>query len=193
MVGTKRALSLKTFPNWPRACASNVDDGAPAEEVKVESEEEREDPDESETIDSGEERFESELAREERRMTYLWGEVIVGTDQRPGLEISLLLLLLPAWARAKLIEDIFPRGQDATFTAGVPSPLLWGVKRGVGSKPSAGAKRFDDDTDVGVGSRTLGASKSWLKEPARSFGGVNKAREACGNRSSHGVVGPEFP
>jgi hypothetical protein len=68
MVGRKLTLSLHSFADRYRAWTSNLDDGAVTEEAE-EIEEERESLDESETIDSGEDAVETELASEERRVT----------------------------------------------------------------------------------------------------------------------------
>jgi hypothetical protein len=70
------ALSL-TFAYRLRARASCLDVGALTEEAE-EIEEERESLDESETIDSGEEAVEMELASEERRVKWRWGEDVHG-------------------------------------------------------------------------------------------------------------------
>lgn len=67
MVGLRLNLSLHSFAYRHRAWTSNLDDGALTEEAD-EMEEEREILEESETIDSGEDALETELARDERRV-----------------------------------------------------------------------------------------------------------------------------
>jgi len=75
-VGLELDLSL-AFANRPRARASCLDVGALTEEAE-EIEEERESLDESETIDSGEDAVEMELASDERRVKRRWGDDVQG-------------------------------------------------------------------------------------------------------------------
>jgi hypothetical protein len=69
MVGIKLILSALGFPNRHRACASNLDDGAFAKEEAEEIEDERDDRELSDTIDSGDDAVDIELASEDRRVT----------------------------------------------------------------------------------------------------------------------------
>jgi hypothetical protein len=102
-----------------------------AEEI----EEDRDDRDEeSETIDSGEDMDETEFANDDRRWeTYDWGEDVC--------HLSLIwdAQTLDACAMAKTMEEDLSM-QDAALTAGVLNPV-WGVSRGVGRRPRAGALR----------------------------------------------------
>jgi hypothetical protein len=66
-VGFKLDLSLHSFAYRHRARTSSLADGALTDEAE-EIEEDRESRDESETIDSGEDAVETELASEERRV-----------------------------------------------------------------------------------------------------------------------------
>jgi hypothetical protein len=67
MAGLMLYLSLHSFAERHRACTSNLADGALTSDEADEIEEEREVRDVSETIDSGEDAVETELASEDRR------------------------------------------------------------------------------------------------------------------------------
>ncbi len=69
MVGLRLSLSPHSFAYRHRACTSSLDDGAVANDEAEEIDEEREVREVSETIDSGEDAVETELASEERRVT----------------------------------------------------------------------------------------------------------------------------
>ncbi len=69
MVGLRLSLSpLHSFAYRHRASTSSLDDGAFTKDEADEMEEEREVREVSETIDSGEDAVETELASEERRV-----------------------------------------------------------------------------------------------------------------------------
>lgn len=67
MVGLKLVLSLQSFAERHRACTSNLVDGALTSDEAEEIEEERDVREVSETIDSGEDAVDRELASEDRR------------------------------------------------------------------------------------------------------------------------------
>lgn len=50
-----------------------------------------------------------------------------------------------------------PEVKGVTLAAGVLKPVLWGVIRGVGNRPRAGAGLPDPKVDDGQGSKTFGA------------------------------------
>lgn len=67
MVSLKLVLSLQSFAERHRACTSNLAVGALTSDEAEEIEEEREVREVSETIDSGEDAVEIELASDDRR------------------------------------------------------------------------------------------------------------------------------
>jgi hypothetical protein len=93
-------------------------------------EEERDDRDESETIDSGEDAVETELAREERRARqYGCGDDDTDTGRRSR---HCMLNAVLACDMAMPIAPHLP-SCDAAPTAGVQNPVDCGVRRGVGN------------------------------------------------------------
>lgn len=54
------------------------------------------------------------------------------------------------------IAELLPKQEELALTAGVQNPLVWGVRRGVGRRPSEGAKR-PGVYPVGVGSMVTAA------------------------------------
>lgn len=113
-----------------------MDDGAEIDEVD-EIEDERETREESDTIDSGEDAVETELASDERRVTQLIGEDIPDGGH---LSVDCTAIVIDAWAIARPIDELLLRSEGPVPAAGVPSPLAWGVKRGVGRRPTAGTR-----------------------------------------------------
>ena len=61
-----------------------------------------------------------------------------------------------ACAMANPIEPRPPRRQEEAFTAGVLKPVIWGVRRGVGKSPRAGAWWPEAYTVAGDGSMIMG-------------------------------------
>lgn len=104
-----------------------------------ETEDEREVKDKSETMDSGEDMVEMELASEDRRAGQKFcgdvDRVVAGKRSRCWAAA----LVTPTWAMAKPIALLLPRIWDAALAAGVHIPLDCGVNRGVGRRPSVGA------------------------------------------------------
>jgi hypothetical protein len=102
-----------------------------------EIEEEREDLEElSETIDSGLDTEETDVANEDRRLRLNpWGDTVVWPCH---LSVTCAAHTEEACDIAYPIDEIF-NIFDAALTAGVPNPTLCGVNRGVGNRPRAGA------------------------------------------------------
>jgi hypothetical protein len=65
---------------------------------------------------------------------------------------------------AKPIDELLPSMWEAALTAGVLNPLICGVKRGVGKRPKAGAKRPGTYVEGGLGSMTTGVERDLRAE-----------------------------
>lgn len=119
--------------------------------------------DESETIDSGDDAVETDVASEDRRAGQVPGGELE-TEQGWRSRDAWVALTVPTWPIARPMALPFPNIWDVALTAGVQNPLVCGVRRGVGRRPRAGARRPGVPTGLGTVSRTDGAPYRFIPD-----------------------------